>query len=82
MKIFVIDEVGKILLTPSHSLGFGTSSFRHYSYAPIGENAISYVPKLSKNMTCCATASEDCIEYLRFFIGGGTYASSFTYLHF
>lgn len=25
-----------------------------------------------KNITCCATISENCVELLRFFVGGGT----------
>ena len=27
---------------------------------------------MTKNITCCATISEDCVELLRFFVGGGT----------
>ena len=27
---------------------------------------------MSKNITCCATISENCVEFLRFFVGGGT----------
>jgi len=27
---------------------------------------------LPKNITCCATISENCVEALRFFVGGGT----------
>lgn len=27
---------------------------------------------MTKNITCCATISENCVELLRFFVGGGT----------
>jgi hypothetical protein len=27
---------------------------------------------LNKNITCCATISENCVELARFFVGGGT----------
>ena len=47
----------KIQLSYSPSLGFGTSPFCNYSYAPIGEKAVKYIPKIAKNITCCATIS-------------------------
>ena len=60
-QVFVLDEVG-----------FGTSPLRNYSYAPIGSPALLWNKKLSQNITCCATISENCVELLRFFVGGGT----------
>ena len=53
-------------------IGFGTSPFSNYSYAPIGEKALKTKPKLEKNVTCCATISETRVEMLRYFYGGGT----------
>lgn len=53
-------------------IGFGTSPFLNYSYAPIGEKALKNTPKLSKNITVCATISTHKVEILRFFFGGGT----------
>ena len=47
----------KVHIYYSRSLGFGTSPFCNYSYAPIGEKAIKYIPKIPKNITCCATIS-------------------------
>ena len=60
-KVFVLDEVG-----------FGTSHPRKYSYAPIGQPAFLKSKTLPKNITCCATISEDCVEMVRFFVEGGT----------
>ena len=60
-QVFVLDEVG-----------FGTSHLRNYSYAPIGSPALLWNKKLAQNITCCATISENCVELVRFFVGGGT----------
>ena len=53
-------------------IGFGTSPFLNYSYAPIGEKALKHTPKLPKNVTVCATISTNKVELLRFFSEGGT----------
>ena len=53
-------------------VGFGTSSLRKYSYALIGKPAVLWSKKLPKNITCCATISENGVELVRFFVGGGT----------
>jgi len=53
-------------------LGFGTSPFSNYSYSIVGEKAVKYTPRISKNITCCATISDKKVELLRFFEGGGT----------
>lgn len=53
-------------------VGFGTSPFSNYSYAPVGEKAIKHTPKISKNLTICAIISSNKVEMLRFFYGGGT----------
>ena len=53
-------------------LGFGTTPFSNYSYAPIGEKALKNNPKLYKNVTTCATISTHKVEALRFFYGGGS----------
>ena len=53
-------------------LGFGTSPFLNYSYAPVGEKAVKNTPKLAKNLTLCATISTTKVEVLRFFSDGGT----------
>ncbi len=73
-KLFVLDEVGKpsLFIYLNLFLGFGTSPFSNYSYAPIGEKAMKFYPKVAKNITCCATISEEKVELLRFFYGGGT----------
>ena len=61
-KVFVLDEVG-----------FGTKPLKHYSYSKIGFPAIiKNYKKLSKNLTCTACISEDCVEFIRFFSEGGT----------
>lgn len=65
-------------------IGFGTSPFLNYSYAPVGEKALKNTPKLAKNVTLCATISTHKVEILRFFFGGGTkmevFEEYFTYL--
>jgi len=33
---------------------------------------MKFYPKVTKNITCCATISEKKVELLRFFYGGGT----------
>ena len=56
----------------AYLLGFGTTPFSNYSYAPIGEKALKYKPHLSKNVTICATIGQNKVEALKFFYGGGT----------
>ena len=53
-------------------LGFGTSPFSNYSYAPVGEKAVKHYPRTTKNITLCATISKQKVEMLRFLFGGGT----------
>lgn len=71
-EIFVLDEAGKNLILIINFIGFGTSPFCNYSYAPVGEKAIKHNPKIAKNLTVCATISSHKVEMLRFFYGGGT----------
>ena len=72
-EVFVLDEAGKTyILSLLIFIGFGTSPFSNYSYAPIGEKVLKTTPKLTKNVTCCATISETRVEMLRYFWGGGT----------
>ena len=60
------------ILCFSEILGFGTSPFLNYSYAPVGEKAVKNTPKLSKNVTLCATIGTTKVEVLRFFSEKGT----------
>ena len=61
-----------ILFLLNNELGFGTSPFSNYSYAPVGEKALKHAPRLSKNITLCATISSKKVVMLRYFFGGGT----------
>ena len=57
-EVFVLDEAGNFFSFFSYfGKGFGTSPFSHYSYALVGEKALKNWPKLSKNISCCATIS-------------------------
>ena len=57
-EVFVLDEAGNFFSIFSYfGKGFGTSPFSHYSYALVGEKALKNWPKLSKNISCCATIS-------------------------
>ena len=51
--VFIIDEAG-----------FGTNPLRHYSYSIIGKPALLKVKKLSHNLTCTATISDEAVEFL------------------
>ena len=70
--MFILDEAGKIFIILIIFIGFGTSPFCNYSYAPVGEKAVKHTPKIAKNTTVCATISQSKVEILRFFYGGGT----------
>lgn len=56
--MFVLDEAGINLVFILNFIGFGTSPFCNYSYAPIGEKAVKHHPKIAKNITVCATISQ------------------------
>ena len=61
-EFFVIDEVG-----------FGTKPLIRYSYSLVGKPCVwQEEKKLSHNMTCTATISTRCVEFLQFFMEGGT----------
>jgi hypothetical protein len=58
VEIFVQDEAGNLRYYFINPLGFGTSPFCNYSYALVGEKALKNTPKLTKNVTVCATISK------------------------
>jgi len=66
-EFFVIDEVG-----------FGTKKLKRYGYSLLGSPCVWEQEKLlSKNMTCTATISTQCVEFLQFFTEKGTTSEMF-----
>ena len=60
--MFVIDEVG-----------FGTKPLRRYGYSLVGTPVVLEKGNmLSHNLTCTATISTRCVEFLWFFTPKGT----------
>jgi len=51
--VFVLDEAG-----------FGTRPLRNYSYSVIGEPVMLKLKKLSHNLTCTATISDETVEFV------------------
>ena len=66
-ELFVIDEVG-----------FGTKCLKRYGYSEVGTSCAWEKEKmLSHNMTCIATISASCTEFLQFFTEKGTTSEMF-----